>query len=117
MSASNFNIIVRNIIKKSLLTERQVEIIVDMVEGRGRSLPISRGAYYRQRSQVTRKVGALYYSMVLVYGLGALPRESLGTLGELSEQLSVIFDSDVGEEVGEEVLDVMEKAVKTAINV
>lgn len=117
MPASNFNIIVRNIIKKSLLTERQVEIIVDLVEGRKAALPISRGAYYRQRSQVKRKIEALYYSMVLVYGLGALPKESLSTIGEMSEQLSVIFDSDVGEEVGEEVFDVMGKAVKATINV
>lgn len=114
---SNFNVIVRNIIKKSLFTERQIEIIIDMVEGRARTPPISRGAYYRQRGQVKRKVEALLYSMVLVYGLDAMPRESLATIGEMSRQLSVIFDSDVAVEVGEEVLDVMEKAVKATMNV
>ena len=115
---SDFNIIVRNIIKKSLFTERQIEIIVDMVGGGGgRAPPISRGAYYRQRGQVKRKVEALLYSVVLVYGLDAVPRESLATIGEMSRQLSVIFDSDVAVEVGEEVLDVMEKAVKATMNV
>ena len=114
---SNFNVIIRNIIKRSLFTERQIEIIIDMVEG-GKEAPlISRGAYYRQRGQVKRKVEALFYSMVLVYSLDALPKESLATVEEMAKQLGVIFDSDVALEVGEEVLDVMEKAVKAAMNV
>lgn len=108
--------IVRNIIKKSLFTERQTEIIIDIVKGRKEASLISRGAYYRQRGQVKRKVEALFYSMVLVHSLDALPEESLATIEEMSEQLSVIFDGDVTLEVGEEVLDVIEKAVKAATN-
>lgn len=111
----NFNSVVNEIIKKSLFTRRQIEIILDMVGGGGVAGSISRGAYYRQRGQVRTKVMALFYSMVLVYGLGILQKESLGVMEQMADQLSVISDSDMTGMEGDEVLDVMERAVRMVL--
>ena len=112
----DFNRVVNEIIKKSLFTKRQIEIILDMAGGGGVAGSISRGAYYRQRGQVRTKVEALFYSMVLVYGLGVLQKESLGVMEQMANQLSVISDSDITDMEGDEVLDVMERAVRMALS-
>ena len=109
---NNYNIIFKHIIKKSLFTERQIEIITST--GRG-SRAITPGAYYRQRSQARRKAEGVLYSMVLLYGLGVLPKESMKAVGGVADQLSVIFDSDIDDETAKAVLAVVEQVVGKAM--
>lgn len=59
---------------------------------------------------------ALFYSMVLVYGLGVLRKESLGVMEQMADQLSVISDSDITGMESDEVLDVMERAIRMALD-
>ena len=108
----NFNIVIKQIIKKSLFTERQIEIITSIGGG---PRTISRGAYYRQRAQAKRKTEALLYSMVLLYGLGILPRDSMRAAAAIADQMSVIFDSDIDDTTAKEVLSVVEQAVGRAM--
>lgn len=108
----NFNIIMKQIIKKSLFTNRQIEIITGI---RDDFTPISRGAYYRQRAQAAQKAEAVLYSMVLLYGLGVIPRESVGAAAQIGDQLSVIFDSDVDEQAAAQVLAVIEEAINRVL--
>ncbi len=49
--SSNFNNILRQIIEKSLFTERQVEIILNQKNLIESNFGISKGAYYRQLGQ------------------------------------------------------------------
>ena len=69
---SNFNIIIQEIIKKSLFTERQIEIILKQKQLLDAEFSVSKGAYYRQVSQSRHKVEALYYSIILLQGLGVM---------------------------------------------
>ncbi len=111
----NFNKIVQKIIEKSLFTERQIEIILQ--SGTGNQIPrtISRGAYYRQRRQTNDKLTALLYSVILMYGLGVLPRDTLDVLGQISQQVTVIFDSDVDDTHSEMVMRLLDDTVQAAI--
>ena len=108
----NFNTVIKQIIKKSLFTERQIEIITSIGGG---PRTISRGAYYRQRGQARRKTEALLYSMVLLYGLGVLPKDSMRAAATIADQLSVIFDSDIDDTAAREVLSVVEQVVDRAM--
>ena len=45
---SNFNTIIKEIIKKSLFTERQIEIILKQKKILDVEFDVSKGAYYRQ---------------------------------------------------------------------
>lgn len=108
----NFNIVIKQIIKKSLFTERQIEIITSIGGG---PRTISRGAYYRQRGQAKRKTEALLYSMVLLYALGVLPKDSMRAADAIADQLSVIFDSDIDDTAAKEVLSVVEQVVDRAM--
>ena len=58
---SNFNNIIRKIIKKSLFTERQIEIILNQRDLLESKFSISRGAYYRQVGQSREKLISLFY--------------------------------------------------------
>ena len=73
-SKSNFNIIIQKIIKKSLFTERQIEIILKKKRmlGDDFSLNITKGAYYRQVVQSRKKIEGLYYSIILLQGLDVI---------------------------------------------
>ncbi|MFB5645854.1 MAG: hypothetical protein ACE5R3_04560, partial [Nitrosopumilaceae archaeon] len=53
---SNFNIVIRKIIKKSLFTERQIEIILNQRDLSPNKFNITKGAYYRQVSQSRNKL-------------------------------------------------------------
>ncbi len=52
---SNFNNIIRQIIKKSLFTERQIEIILNQKDLLESKFSITKGAYYRQVGQSREK--------------------------------------------------------------
>ncbi|HEU04547.1 MAG TPA: hypothetical protein ENH95_05480 [Nitrosopumilus sp.] len=110
--SSNFNNIIRKIIKKSLFTERQIEIILNQRKLSQIKFNITKGAYYRQVSQSRNKLVALFYSIVLLRGLGVLLPDDDDVMSRLSEQVVVIKDSDVFPEREEQVLDVIDKLIR-----
>jgi hypothetical protein len=113
---SNFNNIIRKIIKKSLFTERQIEIILNQKDLLESSFSISRGAYYRQVGQSKEKLVALFYSIILLRGLGILLPDDIDVISKLSEQISVINESDIFPEREDEVINVIEKLIRQASN-
>ena len=113
---SNFNNIISKIIKKSLFTERQIEIILNQKDLLESSFSISRGAYYRQVGQSKEKLVALFYSIILLRGLGILLPDDIDVISKLSEQISVINKSDIFPEREDEVINVIEKLIRQASN-
>ena len=113
---SNFNNIISKIIKKSLFTERQIEIILNQKDLLESSFTISKGAYYRQVGQSREKLVALFYSIILLRGLGILLPDDIDVISKLSEQISVINDSDIFPEREDEVICVIEKLIRQASN-
>lgn len=114
---SGFKGIIREIIEKSLFTERQIEILLHSKGLKESSLGISRGAYYRQEGQARDKLARFYYTAVLLRALGVLLPDDMDVMSRLAEQVSVILDSDVVDERSDEVLDVIEKIIKQASKV
>jgi hypothetical protein len=111
---SKFNDIIRRIIKKSLFTERQIEIILNHKNLEQFEFSISKGAYYRQVSQSRDKLMGLYYSIVLLRGLGILLPDDIDVISRLAQQVSVIKDSDVFPERQEDVMELIDKLVRQA---
>ena len=114
---SNFNNIIQKIIKKSLFTERQIEIILNQRDLLDSSFEISRGAYYRQVSQSREKLIKLFYSIIVLRGLGILLPDDIDVISKLSEQISVINDSDIFPEREDEVISVIDRVIRQACNV
>ncbi len=105
----NLNNIIRQFIKKSSFTERQIEIILNrrkLIDGQ---FSISKGAFYRQVSQCQDKFQAFCYSWILLRAMGVIREEDIDVINRLSEQVSVIKNSDVFPEREEEVITVIEK--------
>ena len=113
---SNFNNIIRKIIKKSLFTERQIEIILNQRDILESNFSITRGAYYRQVGQSREKLIALFYSIILLRGLGILLPDDIDVISKLSEQISVINDSDIFPEREDDVIKVIDRLVHQACN-
>jgi hypothetical protein len=105
----NFSNIIKQIIKKSSLTERQVEIILKRRNLRDSKFSISKGAFYRQVSQSREKLVSLCYSWILLRGLGVISAEDMDVINRLSEQVSVIKSSDVFPEREDEVMFVIQE--------
>jgi hypothetical protein len=114
---SNFNNIIQQIIKKSLFTERQIEIILNQKDLLNSKFSISKGAYYRQVGQSRDKLVALFYSIMLLRGLGILLPDDIDVISKLSEQIHVINESDIFPEREDEVINVIDKLVRQACNV
>ena len=114
--SSNFNNIIRKIIKKSLFTERQIEIILNQKDLLESKFSITRGAYYRQVSQSREKLVAFFYSIILLRGLGILLPDDIDVISKLSEQISVINESDIFPEREDEVISVIDRLVRQACN-
>lgn len=114
---SNFNNIIKQIIKKSLFTERQIEIILNQKDLLNSKFSISKGAYYRQVGQSRDKLIALFYSIMLLRGLGILLPDDIDVISKLSEQIRVINESDIFPEREDEVLNVIDRLVRQACNV
>lgn len=112
----NFNNIIRKIIKKSLFTERQIEIILNHKNITESKFSITKGAYYRQVGQSREKLIALFYSIILLRGLGILLPDDIDVISKLSEQVSVINSSDIFPEREEEVINVIDLAIRRACN-
>ncbi|MFY9301559.1 MAG: hypothetical protein WAO91_10270 [Candidatus Nitrosotenuis sp.] len=110
----NFNNIIRQIIKKSLFTERQIQIILNRKNLAEFDFGISKGAYFRQVSQSREKLIGLYYSIVLLRGLGILLPDDIDVISRLAEQVSVIRDSDVFPEREELVINAIDKLIRQA---
>ena len=104
-----FSGIIRQIIKKSLFTERQIEIILKRKNLADSQFTISKGAFYRQVNQSRDKLIALCYSWILLRGLGVLSADDMDVINRLSEQISVIKSSDVFPEREEEVIFVIQE--------
>ncbi|HUU47295.1 MAG TPA: hypothetical protein VMW55_00780 [Nitrosopumilaceae archaeon] len=114
---SNFNNIIKKLIKKSLFTERQIEIILNQKDLLNSKFTITRGAYYRQVSQSREKLIALFYSIILLRGLGILLPDDIDVISKLSEQISVINNSDVFSEREDDVISVIDRVIRQACNV
>ena len=114
---SSFNNIIRQIIKKSLFTERQIEIILNQKDLLNSKFSISKGAYYRQVGQSRDKLIALFYSIILLRGLGILLPDDIDVISKLSEQIRVINESDIFPEREDEVINVIDRLVRQACNV
>jgi hypothetical protein len=110
----NFNNIIREIIKKSLFTERQIEIILNQKNLLETKFNISKGAYFRQVSQSRNKIIAFYYTVVLLRGLGILLPDDIDVMYRLSDQVSVIQGGDVFPEREQQIIDVIDKAIRQA---
>lgn len=109
---SNFNSIIQNIIKKSLFTERQVEIILKRRGILDCRFGITRGAYHRQVGQSREKLVGLLYSVMLFQSLGVLSPDDMGVVGTLAERIGVISGSDVVTDKGDDVIYVIDQAVR-----
>ena len=116
LEESNFNNIIQKIIKKSLFTERQVEIILNQKDLLESNFSITKGAYYRQVGQSRDKLIGLFYSIILFRGLGILLPDDIDVISKLSEQISVINDSDIFPEREDEVISVIDRLVRQACN-
>ena len=112
---NNFSNIMREIIKKSLFTERQVEIILKQKDLIFTDFAITKGAYYRQVSQSREKLAGLYYSFIVLKILGVILPDDVDVMLKLSEQISVIKDGDVFPEREQEITSVIERVVKQAV--
>ena len=112
-----FNNIIKQIIKKSLFTERQIQIILNQSNLQKSRFSITKGAYFRQVKQSRDKLLALYYSIVLLKGLGVLLPEDVELMSRLSEQVSVIQGSDVFPEKEEEIISVIAELLHRACRV
>lgn len=112
-----FNNIIKQIIKKSLFTERQIQIILNQSDLQKSMFSITKGAYFRQVKQSRDKLLSLYYSIVLLKGLGVLLPEDVELMSRLSEQVSVIQGSDVFPEREEEIINVITELLHRACRV
>ena len=112
----NFNNIIRQIIKKSLFTERQIEIILNQKDVLESKFSITKGAYYRQVGQSREKLVSLFYSIILLRGLGILLPDDIDVISKLSEQVSVINQSEIFPEREEDVINVIDRVVRQACN-
>ena len=116
LEKSNFNNIIRRIIKKSLFTERQIEIILNQRGLLQTDFFITKGAYYRQVGQSKDKLMSLFYTVVLFRGLGILLPDDIDVISKLSEQIDVINQSDVDLMKEDDVIDVIDRLVYQACN-
>ena len=109
---SDFSNILKEIIKKSLFTERQIEIILKSKNLSDIEFTMTKGAYYRQVSQCRDKLSGLYYSFIVLGILGVVLPDDIDVISELSERMSVIKDGDVFPEKEQEIISVIERVVR-----
>ena len=112
---SNFNTIIKEVIKKSLFTEQQIEIILKQKKLLDVEFGVSKGAYYRQLGQARSKIESLYYTIFLLQAYDVILPES-DVMFRLAEQLGVMKDSDFAPENESQIIDVIQKAVKQLVN-
>ena len=112
IDSGNFPNILNEIIKKSLFTPRQIQIILKYKDLSDSEFSITKGAYYRQVSQSREKLARLYYTFIVLRVLDILLADDIDVISRLTEQVSVIKDGDVFPEREREILSVIERVVK-----
>ena len=112
MGSNNFPNILTEIIKKSLFTPRQIEIILKQKGLSDTEFTITKGAYYRQVSQSREKLARLYYSFIVLRALDILLVDDINVISRLTAQVSVIKDGDVFPERERDILGLIERVVK-----
>ena len=112
LGTSKFNNIINEIIKKSLFTEKQIEIILNQRKLLDSKFTISKGAYYKQVSQSREKLVGFFYSMVLLKGLMVLNEKDDDVISKLSEQLHVIYDGNFSPEREDDIINVIDKVIR-----
>ena len=112
---SDFNNIIRNIIKKSLFTEQQIKIILNKSNLRPGKFTISRGAYYRQVGQSREKIVALAYTIALLRGLGVLGDSEMDVIVSVSEQIDLIKDEILFPEKEDDVINVIDTVIRQVV--
>jgi len=113
---SNFNIIIKEIIKKSLFTERQIEIILKQKKVLDVEFGVSKGAYYRQLAQSRSKIESVYYTLILLQALDVILTNS-DVISRLAEQVNVMKDGSFTPENEDQIIDVIQKTVKQLVDV
>ena len=113
---SNFNTIIKEIIKKSLFTERQIEIILKQKKMLDVEFGVSKGAYYRQLAQSRSKIESVYYTLILLQALDVILTNS-DVISRLAEQVNVMKDGNFTPENEDQIIDVIQKTVKQLIDV
>ena len=113
---SNFNTIIKEIIKKSLFTERQIEIILKQKKLLDIEFGVSKGAYYRQLSQSRSKIESVYYTIILLQAYDVMLPES-DVISRLAEQVNVMKDGNFAPENEDQIIDVIQKTVKQLVSV
>ena len=113
---SNFNTIIKEIIKKSLFTERQIEIILKQKKMLDVEFGVSKGAYYRQLAQSRSKIESVYYTLILLQALDVILTNS-DVISRLAEQVNVMKDGSFTPENEDQIIDVIQKAVKQLFDV
>ena len=113
---SNFNTIIQEIIKKSLFTERQIEIILKQKKILDVEFGVSKGAYYRQLAQSRSKIESVYYTLILLQALDVILTNS-DVISRLAEQVNVMKDGSFTPENEDQIIDVIQKTVKQLVDV
>ena len=113
---SNFNAIIKEIIKKSLFTERQIEIILKQKKMLDVEFGVSKGAYYRQLAQSRSKIESVYYTLILLQALDVILTNS-DVISRLAEQVNVMKDGSFTPENEDRIIDVIQKTVKQLVDV
>ena len=112
---SNFNTIIKEIIKKSLFTERQIEIILKQKKLLDIEFGVSKGAYYRQLGQSLSKIESVYYTIILLQAFDVILTNS-DVISRLAEQVTVMKDSSFTPENERQILDVIRKTVRQLVD-
>ena len=113
---SNFNTIIKEIIKKSLFTERQIEIILKQKKMLDVEFGVSKGAYYRQLAQSRSKIESVYYTLILLQALDVILTNS-DVISRLAEQVNVMKNGSFTPENEDQIIDVIQKTVKQLVDV
>jgi len=108
--SKKFNNVIREIIQKSLFTERQIEIMLNQRSSKPVKLNVSKGAYYRQVSQCKDKLKSYFHTAVLLEGLGITSADDFNITSQIAQQISQIKDQEfVESEI--QVMNIIDTAV------
>ena len=113
---SNFNTIIKEIIKKSLFTERQIEIILKQKKLLDIEFGVTKGAYYRQLAQSRSKIESVYYTIILLQAYDVILPDS-NVISRLAEQVNVMKDGSFTPENEDQIINVIQKTVKQLVDV
>jgi hypothetical protein len=112
----NSNQLFSQLVANSLFTAKQMAIIYNRLQGDGRPPNMTSGAYFRQVKQCQDKVQGVMYSAILLQSTDVVEPQGLAALGQLAEQLRVIFAPEARDifppDSLESVMSVMSQVIK-----